>query len=479
MKFSTPFPQTLPKECDKAAKMFMSFVDGKNNGLDGVIPRSVLENAKGFAVFTILKAGFVFSARAGTGIVIAKLGDGSWSAPSAIGVAGLGVGGQLGAELTEFLVVLNSASVQKQFMSAGNLTLGGNLSVAVGPLGRNGEASGSVNMKGNVAATYSYSKTKGLFGGVSVEGSVIMERQDANAIAYGSDVTAKNLLSGMVEAPQWAMALVNTIESCTGMPGRRSWIDDRVDQPTGYHFGAVSSPSGERPGLLKKKKGVDFPPPSWGKRKDVGSYFDTDTDTLNTGSQSSLPQPTQSAFKTRFDSDFAPVSPTSSARHRPNLSVPQAQVSEDPYNPASPFNSLPSFSAAHASLSPKTLAHSRAFSVPHMYQQNSSTTSSLNPFDVESLDGSSQSRPSQIRSISQGVSRLTTKPELSEPLLPGEGVGRAIALHDFKAVESGDLSFNKGDVIIITRKSASTNDWWDGKVNGRKGIFPANFVEVV
>ena len=74
---------------------------------------------------------------------------------------------------------------------------------------------------------------------------------------------------------------------------------------------------------------------------------------------------------------------------------------------------------------------------------------------------------------------MTTKPGMAEPLLPGEGVGRAIALHDYKAVEPGDLSFNKGDVIIITRKSASTNDWWDGKINGRKGTFPANFVEVV
>ena len=54
-----------------------SFVDSGNKGLDGVIPRSVLEQAKGFAIFTIVKAGFIFSARAGSGIVIAKLDDGS------------------------------------------------------------------------------------------------------------------------------------------------------------------------------------------------------------------------------------------------------------------------------------------------------------------------------------------------------------------------------------------------------------------
>lgn len=66
--------------------------------------------------------------------------------------------------MTEFLIVLNSQSALKSFMSAGSLTIGGNLSVAVGPLGRNGEFSGSLNTKGKVAAMYSYSKTKGLFG---------------------------------------------------------------------------------------------------------------------------------------------------------------------------------------------------------------------------------------------------------------------------------------------------------------------------
>lgn len=91
--------------------LVQSFVDSGNNGLDGVIPREVLENAKGFAIFTIFKAGFLFSARAGSGIVIAKLDDGTWSAPSAIGTAGLGFGGQAGAEMTDFLVVLNSRSV--------------------------------------------------------------------------------------------------------------------------------------------------------------------------------------------------------------------------------------------------------------------------------------------------------------------------------------------------------------------------------
>ncbi|KAG2023137.1 hypothetical protein CC2G_000825 [Coprinopsis cinerea AmutBmut pab1-1] len=113
-KFNSPLPQPLPKECTKAAKIFRSFVDSRNNGLDGVIPRNILAEAKGFAIFTIFKAGFIFSARAGSGVVIAKRDDGSWSAPSAIGTGGLGVGTQAGAEVTDFLVVLNSRSVRRR-----------------------------------------------------------------------------------------------------------------------------------------------------------------------------------------------------------------------------------------------------------------------------------------------------------------------------------------------------------------------------
>ncbi|KAF8306377.1 DUF500-domain-containing protein [Clavulina sp. PMI_390] len=253
-----PLPQSLPKECQKAEKIIRSFMEPSRNGLDGVIPRDVLAHAKGFCIFTVVKAGFVFSARAGSGIVIARLPDGSWSAPSAIGTAGMGFGGQAGAEMTEFLIVLNSNSALKTFMSAGSLTIGGNLSVAVGPLGRNGEVSGSLNSKGKMAAMYSYSKTKGLFGGVSIEGSVIVERQDANAIAYDMDkASAKLLLTGGVPAPPWASGLIEALKRATGFV--EGWVEDpesRARSPDEYAFGGSSgvSSSPSRPKLEKKSR---------------------------------------------------------------------------------------------------------------------------------------------------------------------------------------------------------------------------------
>ncbi|KIK99926.1 hypothetical protein PAXRUDRAFT_30177 [Paxillus rubicundulus Ve08.2h10] len=487
MKFSSPLPQTLPKECNKATQIFSSFVDGRNNGLDGIIPRSVLENAKGFAIFTVFKAGFVFSARAGTGLVIAKLDDGSWSAPSAIGSAGLGVGSQLGAEMTDFLVVLNS--IGKSFMSAGSVTLGGNMSVAVGPLGRNGEAIGSLNSSGRVAAMYSYSKTRGLFGGVSIEGSVIVERKDANALAYNQDVTSKMLLSGAVPCPDWALPLVKTLESCTGIPGNRKWIDDRAKEPMPYAFGGTNgatSPTHQKAQrfsalLAKKRKEVEFPPQQWGTRRSSGSYFS------NGDSDDGNPTPWEDpdASSSRPSSFEAASGPASSwpeqNHHRTSDSVGglsgTSSTTIHSYDPASPFNSLPPFQSVHSSLSDETASHFRSTSIPPAYptDHRHSLTNYTNPFsstspedDLEYSHDGSQTPPP----------RFKARPELTMPLSPLEGVARAIALYEFKAVEAGDLTFSRGDVIIITRKSDSADDWWKGKVNGQEGIFPANFVEV-
>ncbi|KAL1407569.1 hypothetical protein Q8F55_007002 [Vanrija albida] len=248
MGFNTPLPLTLRDECKKAAKIVRSFIDVNNNGLDKVIPRSVLEKAHGFAIFTVAKAGFLVSARAGSGLVIARLDDGSWSPPSALAVGGMGFGGQVGAEVTDFMIVLNSRSAVASFMSAGSFTLGGNLSVAVGPLGRNAEASGAVNTKAQLAAMYSYSKTRGLFGGVSVEGSVIAERQDANRIAYGGNPTAKQILTGAFNPPDWAYLLIDVLADATTRPGMENWVQDHPDDAqamgTGWNGGRNNEKKG-------------------------------------------------------------------------------------------------------------------------------------------------------------------------------------------------------------------------------------------
>lgn len=90
-------------------------------------------------MITVFKAGFLGSGRFGSGIVVARLSDGSWSAPSAIGTLGGGFGGQIGFELTDFVFILNDYNAVKSFSQAASVTLGGNVSIAAGPVGRNAE----------------------------------------------------------------------------------------------------------------------------------------------------------------------------------------------------------------------------------------------------------------------------------------------------------------------------------------------------
>lgn len=134
------------------------------------------------------------------------------SAPSAIGTVGGGFGGQIGFELTDFVFILNDAAAVKTFAQVGSLTLGGNVSIAAGPVGRNAEAAGAASLK-SVSGIFAYSKTKGLFAGVSLEGSVLIERRDANEKMYGRKLTARELLGGNVPVPPQAEPLVRVLNS--------------------------------------------------------------------------------------------------------------------------------------------------------------------------------------------------------------------------------------------------------------------------
>ncbi len=165
------------------------------------IPPKVLRDARGLAIMTVFKAGFIFSGRGGTGVVIART-RGGWSGPSAIGTAGAGFGLQAGAQVTEFVFVLNTPEAVRAFSRGGNIQLGADVSVAAGPAGRSAEAAVTP-----LAAVYAYSLSQGLFGGISVEGTVISAREEANRQYYGRYVTPGQILSGRVRPPAGAWRL--------------------------------------------------------------------------------------------------------------------------------------------------------------------------------------------------------------------------------------------------------------------------------
>ncbi|KAI8088710.1 uncharacterized protein BX664DRAFT_331189 [Halteromyces radiatus] len=394
MPFNSPLPASLGSECRKASRILNSFID-PGEGLDKIIPSGILRNAKGLAILTVLKGGFLFSGRAGSGLVIARLADGSWSAPSAIGTLGMGFGGQIGGELTDFVMVLQTQAAVKAFMSFGNLTLGGNISVAAGPVGRNAEASGTASIK-SVAAIYSYSKTRGLFAGVSLEGSVIMERFDANAKMYGYKVKARDLLGGSVPPPSEASSLYQA-------------LDNRF-------------------------------------RYDNNSYYDF--------RQQGYHQPNNSSYNydTRdFDSGYNASNGTNGLGRSQTFS--RAAV-----------KSMATGGGGGGLGTMDYGRRSRSSSTTDRWQQSSPRFGERDD-DILGLPDTTPTGNSSFNSNNRPV--IT------------DGKPRARALFNFAGQQAGDLPFKKGDTIVIVKKSETQQDWWTGEIGSRKGIFPANFVELI
>src|SRR5881409_1065528 len=187
----------MQADVDQAAAIIERFEAIPETG----IPPAVMRAARGVAILTVTKVGFIGSVRGGTGIVVART-DKGWSSPSAIGTGGIGAGLQAGAEVSELVIVLNTPAAVDAFAKGGNVTLGAALGAAAGPVGRTAEAGVALQ-----AAMYTYSRSQGLFAGISLEGTVIATRDEANAEYYGKPVAAKDILSGKIQAPAGAKKL--------------------------------------------------------------------------------------------------------------------------------------------------------------------------------------------------------------------------------------------------------------------------------
>ena len=172
---------------------------------DSAIPPAVMRDAKGVAILTVTKAGFVLSGRGGTGVVAARTEKG-WSGPSAIGTGGIGLGFQIGLQVSEYVIILNTQEAVNSFAKGSNITLGGNLSAAIGPVGRSAEAAIAPQ-----AAIYTYSRSQGIFAGVSLEGTVIATRYEANEQYYGKPTFPSDILSGDVKPPASAQKLIDVL----------------------------------------------------------------------------------------------------------------------------------------------------------------------------------------------------------------------------------------------------------------------------
>lgn len=149
------------------------------------IPPALLKNAQGIAIIPgVIKAAFVIGGRHGSGIVVVRDSEGEWSNPSFVTITGGSIGWQIGAESADIILVFKSKKGINNMMK-GKFTLGADVSIAAGPVGRQAEAATDVQLKAEI---YSYSRSRGLFAGLSLEGAALQIDDDANAAFYGEKV---------------------------------------------------------------------------------------------------------------------------------------------------------------------------------------------------------------------------------------------------------------------------------------------------
>jgi lipid-binding SYLF domain-containing protein len=161
---------------------------------DQNVPGWLMQRAYGVAVIPeVLKGAFMFGGRYGNGVLTVRDTSGRFSNPIFISLAGGSIGWQIGATSTDVVLVFASQRSVENFAN-GKFTLGADASVAAGPVGRQGEAAAGVN-----AEIYSYSRSRGLFAGVALDGTVLAFDRGANRSFYGrNDVTTASITSGKV-----------------------------------------------------------------------------------------------------------------------------------------------------------------------------------------------------------------------------------------------------------------------------------------
>jgi lipid-binding SYLF domain-containing protein len=158
------------------------------------IPQALLKNAQGIMVIPgVIKVGFVIGGRYGTGILTVRDERGEWSDPVFVKIAGGSLGWQVGAQSTDLILVFKSkASVEG--ILRGRFTLGADASVAAGPVGRSAAGATDITLKSEI---YSYSRSRGLFAGISLDGAGLTVDSEANASFYGKqDLDPKDILAG-------------------------------------------------------------------------------------------------------------------------------------------------------------------------------------------------------------------------------------------------------------------------------------------
>ncbi len=180
---------------DASAETLTDMMGASDKGL----PQNLIDKARCVVVVPgMKKAGFILGAKYGRGFAVCRRAGGSgWSAPAAMRVEGGSVGFQIGASETDIVLLVMNDGGMKRLLSD-KFTLGGDASVAAGPVGRDLSAQTDAMMK---AEMLSYSRSRGVFAGVSLEGATLRPDEETNRELYGHDSTNREILTGDFKTP--------------------------------------------------------------------------------------------------------------------------------------------------------------------------------------------------------------------------------------------------------------------------------------
>jgi len=177
------------------------------------IPQELLEKAECVIVFpSVLKAAFVFGGSYGRGAMVCRMGEhfnGPWGSPAMYALEGGSVGFQLGGQATDLVLLVMNERGASSILSS-QVKIGADASAAAGPKGRDASANTDAYLRAEIL---SYSRTRGLFAGISLEGSTLRPDDDASADVYGRKITAREIvIGGKMSVPESGQHLVRVLE---------------------------------------------------------------------------------------------------------------------------------------------------------------------------------------------------------------------------------------------------------------------------
>lgn len=228
----TQSSQSQPRH-DKAHQSEISFSTRTNNPATekGKIPAEILSKAKGIAIFSGFRAGMYLAGTGGSGVVVARLPDGTWSPPSAFSVRSGSFGLVYGVDVYDCVCVLNTPAAVEAYTKS-EVNLGGAVALAAGPM----------TFDSKMAAekpVWVYTKSRGLYGGLTVDGTVIKEKSDMNADFYGAKVSGEQILRGEVSQqagdakwPAGASKLTEVLKLAEGKTADKTVLQDISNEPT-------------------------------------------------------------------------------------------------------------------------------------------------------------------------------------------------------------------------------------------------------